>query len=175
MERTKSTRRDRERLSAIRILYDAAMRAVVQRVAEAWLDVVEAGESRRVASIGRGLVVLVGAVQGDGDADAMWTAGKVAGLRIFQDAAGKMNLALGDVQGSVLLVPNFTLAGDARHGRRPSFDRALAPSEALALFDKVAGLLRRDGVPTQTGVFGADMRVGLVNDGPVTLVLDSRE
>lgn len=146
------------------------MRTVVQRAASASVRV----DGREVGAIGRGLVALVGVERGDGDADLRWTAEKLAHLRIFEDDAGKMNLSVLDVKGSVLLVPNFTVAGDARKGRRPSFDGAMPPAEAEPVFDGLVGAVRAAGVPVASGVFRAAMLVCLVNDGPVTLVLESR-
>jgi D-tyrosyl-tRNA(Tyr) deacylase len=148
---------------------------VVQRVLSASVDV----EGWRVATIGRGLLVLVGLETADTGADLSWMADKLANLRIFEDAAGKMNLSvknLGaeDDPGSILLVPNFTLAGDARKGRRPSFDNAMRPEGAEPMFSQLAAAVRAQGVAVQTGIFRADMQVALVNDGPVTIWLDSR-
>ena len=146
------------------------MRAVVQRVSAGAVEV----DGREVARIARGLVALVGIEEGDSETDAAWLADKLAHLRIFEDAAGKMNLALGDVGGSLLLVPNFTVAGDARKGRRPSFDRAMRPEQAEPLFARLVAIAASHGVPVQTGVFRAHMLVTLTNDGPVTIWLDSR-
>lgn len=165
--------------------YDHAMRAVIQRVERAWVDVGVPGEAsgRRAGEIGRGLLVLVGVAVGDGERDAQWLATKVAGSRIFEDSEGRMNLPVAAVGGSLLLVPNFTVAGDAQRGQRPSFDGAMRAPESRSLFDRVVTLVRESaaragdgglGVRVETGVFGATMRVGLVNDGPVTLVVDSR-
>ncbi|TVS00683.1 MAG: D-tyrosyl-tRNA(Tyr) deacylase [Phycisphaerales bacterium] len=147
------------------------MRAIVQRVNHAQLTV----EGEPVAKIGIGLVVLAGIYQDDTDRDRVYIAEKTANLRIFQDEAGKMNLSVLDVRGEVLLVPNFTVAGSTRKGRRPSFDRAMAPDRSRAEFDRLAADLAAQGVPVKTGVFGAHMHVLLENDGPVTLVIDSRE
>lgn len=147
------------------------MRAIVQRVNHAQLTV----EGESVAEIGPGLVVLAGIYQDDTDRDRVYIAEKTANLRIFQDEAGKMNLSVLDVRGEVLLVPNFTVAGSTRKGRRPSFDRAMAPDRSRAEFDRLAADLAAQGVPVKTGVFGAHMHVLLENDGPVTLVIDSRE
>ncbi len=125
--------------------------------------------------IGRGFMVLLGVARGDGEADARLVADKIAGLRVFEDEAGKMNLAAGDVGGGVLVVSQFTLLGDARKGNRPSFIDAAAPDEANRLYEVVCGLLRAKGLPVATGVFRADMKVELVNDGPVTILIDSRK
>ena len=147
------------------------MRAVVQRVTQASVAV----EGLVRGAVGRGFMVLVGVEAGDGDADARYIADKVAGLRVFEDAAGKMNLALADVGGAILAVSQFTLLGDARGGRRPSFIAAARPEEANALYEKVVADWRARGLVVETGVFGADMAVSLVNDGPVTLLLDSQK
>ncbi len=147
-----------------------AVKCVIQRVSQASLD----ADGVAHAAIGPGLVVLAAVVEGDTDRDRDWTADKIAHLRVFEDDAGKMNRSVVEAGGSVLLVPNFTVAGDARKGRRPSFDAAMRPPEAAAAFEAFADALRARGVPVSTGVFGAHMHVRLVNDGPVTLVLDSR-
>ena len=146
------------------------MKAVVQRVSGASVEV----EGRSVATIGRGLLVLAGLEVSDGAADAAWMAEKLANLRIFGDAAEKMNLSVKDAGGAVLLVPNFTLAGDTRKGRRPHFDNAMRPELAEQMFGQFAAAVSAQGVPVQTGVFRAHMRVSLVNDGPVTILLESR-
>jgi len=150
------------------------MRSVVQRVTGAALMVIEDGSAREHARIGAGLCVLVGIEKRDTPEDLAWTAPKITNLRIFEDDQGKMNRSVLDTGGGVLLVPNFTVAGDSRKGRRPSFDNAMRPPEASEMFDQLADALSALGVPTETGVFGADMRVEIVNDGPVTIWLDSR-
>ncbi len=147
-----------------------AMRAVVQRVSRGEVRV----DGATVGAVGRGLVVLLGVARGDVEADARALAGKVAGLRVFEDAAGKMNLALADVGGGVLVVSQFTLLGDARKGNRPSFIDAAPPEEGNALYERFCALLRGKGLPVETGTFRATMEVELVNDGPVTILLDSR-
>lgn len=147
------------------------MRAVVQRVTEASVTV----DRDVVGSIGRGFVVLLAAGDGDTDADTDYMVAKVAGLRVFEDDHAKMNLSLEDVDGAALVVSQFTLYGDCRKGRRPSFVRALQPDAAAAMVDDFVARLRARGVHVETGVFGADMKVALVNDGPVTLMLDSRK
>jgi len=147
------------------------MRAVVQRVARASVDV----EGERVAAIGRGLLVLLGVARGDGEAEARRLAQKTAELRIFPDQEGRFNLSLLDVGGEALVVSQFTLLADVRRGRRPSFQEAAPPEEAAPLVEAFARHLRELGVPTQTGRFGAYMQVALLNDGPVTIVLDSKE
>lgn len=147
------------------------MRAVLQRVSEAAVTV--AGEI--VGEIGPGLLVLVGVEEGDEEGDARALAEKTAGLRIFEDEGGKMNLSVADVGGSVLAVSQFTLLADCRQGRRPGFSRAAPPEAAKALYERFVALLRERGLPVATGVFQAEMKVRLVNDGPVTLLLDSRK
>ncbi len=147
------------------------MRAVVQRVSRAEVRV----EGRATGRIGRGLAVLLGVARGDGEADARALADKVAALRVFEDAAGKMNLALGDVAGGALVVSQFTLLGDARKGNRPSFVDAAPPDAANALYETFCARLREKGIAVGTGVFRAHMDVELVNDGPVTILLDSRK
>ena len=147
------------------------MRAVVQRVARA--EVTVAGE--RVGAIERGLLVLVGAATDDTDADAKALVDKVVGLRIFADAAGQMNLAIGEVGGQLLVVSQFTLLGDARKGRRPSFIDAMPPGPAEALYLRTVELAKQTGLVVETGRFRADMQVSLVNDGPVTLLVDTKK
>jgi len=144
------------------------MRAVVQRVGKASVSV----EGEVVGEIGRGVVVLVGVAHGDTEAEAEWLARKVAGLRIFEDAEGKMNAGLLDVEGEALVVSQFTLYGDARKGRRPSFTNAAPPEVAEPLVDHFAQTLAQAGVPVQTGEFGAYMLVEIHNDGPVTILLE---
>jgi D-tyrosyl-tRNA(Tyr) deacylase len=126
-----------------------------------------------VGEIGRGLLVLLGVSRTDTAADAAAIAAKIATLRVFDDAAGKMNLAVGDVQGGVLIVSQFTLYGDTRGGRRPSYIDAAPPEQANALYEAVVAAVRDAGLPVATGVFRAHMAVELVNDGPVTLLVDS--
>lgn len=145
------------------------MRAVVQRVRRASVTV----DERVVGAIGPGLLVLLGVGHGDTDDDAAYVAGKIRDLRLFTDAAGRMNLALAEVAGAVLVVSQFTLLGDCRRGRRPSFTAAASPAEARARYEAVVERLRREGLPVETGEFGAMMDVALVNDGPVTVLLDS--
>ena len=132
-------------------------------------------EGRAIGEIGRGLVTLLGVARDDTEADAKLIAQKIAGLRVFNDAAGAMNLSLAEVGGTILAVSQFTLYGDARKGRRPSFVDAAPGELARPLFERVVELLRRGGAPVETGVFGASMRVRLVNEGPVTILLDSRK
>lgn len=145
------------------------MRAVVQRVLEASVTV----EGQRVSEMGPGLLVLLGVGKGDTEADVAWMVEKLATLRIFEDAAGKMNLSLEDTSKQLIVVSQFTLYGDARRGRRPSFTDALEPGPAKALYERACELLRQRGLTVGTGVFAADMKVALINDGPVTLLLES--
>lgn len=148
------------------------MRAVVQRVSRASVRIADVVRG----AIDRGLVVLLGAGAGDGADDVDYVANKIVHLRIFPDDAGKMNRSVLDVCGGVLVVPQFTLYGDARHSRRPAFTGALEPVAARALCDRMAGVLRDLGLAiVETGEFGADMQVELINDGPVTILLDSRK
>jgi D-tyrosyl-tRNA(Tyr) deacylase len=147
------------------------MRAVLQRVTRASVEV----EGQIVGQIGVGWLVLLGVARGDTDEDADRLAEKVAGLRAFEDEAGKMNLAVADVGGSVLVVSQFTLLGDCRAGRRPSFIDAAEPGEAERLYLRFADKVRALGLAVETGTFRADMKVELLNDGPVTLLLDSRK
>ena len=144
------------------------MRALVQRVSQAAVSV----EGEIVGQIGRGVVVLVGVTHGDTEEQAEWLARKVAGLRIFEDSAGKMNAGLLDVDGAALVISQFTLYADARKGRRPSFTAAAPPDVAEPLVDHFAQTLRSHGVPVETGVFGAYMQVEIHNDGPVTILLE---
>jgi len=144
------------------------VRLVLQRVARASVTV--AGE--RVGAIGRGLLVLAGVERGDGAAEVAAAADKIAHLRVFEDGAGKLNLDVAQAGGSVLLVSQFTLAASTDRGRRPSFERSAPPDEARAQLDRLADELRRGGLTVETGRFAARMEVDLVNDGPVTLVLD---
>jgi D-tyrosyl-tRNA(Tyr) deacylase len=145
------------------------MRVVVQRVSRARVVV----DGVTIGAIERGLVLLVGFGQGDGEGECAWMAHKIAGLRVFEDTAGLMNAAITDVRGGVLAVPNFTLLADCRRGRRPSFAGALAPEAAEPLFRRFVELLTTHLGTVASGRFGATMSVELVNDGPVTLVIDS--
>ena len=147
------------------------MRACVQRVSQASVTV--AGEV--TGKIERGLLVLLGVAVGDTDEDADWMADKVLNLRAFEDDQGKMNRSIQDVRGGVLVVSQFTLLGDCRSGRRPSFTAAADPAEAERLYLRCAALVAQSGLPVATGVFRAMMKVELVNEGPVTLLLDSRK
>lgn len=147
------------------------MRAVVQRVSEASVVV----DGQAVGAIERGFLVLLGVTHSDGPMEAAWLARKIAGLRLFEDQAGKFNLSLQDVGGAVLVVSQFTLYGDAAKGRRPSFTGAAPPDQARPLCDRFVEALRAEGLRVATGVFGARMAVRLVNDGPVTLWLDTAQ
>ena len=146
------------------------MRAVVQRVSEAWVTV----DGAITGQIGRGFLVLLGIAGDDTEQDVVWIAEKIAGLRVFEDSEGRMNLGLAEVAGAVLLVSQFTLYGDCRKGRRPSFVAAARPEVAIPLYQSVIAELRGHGLPVETGKFQAHMDVRLLNDGPVTLLLDSR-
>ncbi|MFB0987093.1 MAG: D-aminoacyl-tRNA deacylase [Phycisphaerales bacterium] len=146
------------------------MRAVIQRVRDASVEV----DGEILSDIGIGFLVLVGAARGDTESDAIWLARKIAGLRVFRDQEDRMNLNLQAVDGSVLLVSQFTLLADCRRGNRPSFTKAADPEEAAPLVELVVERLRNQhGVRVETGRFGADMKVALLNDGPVTIILDS--
>jgi D-tyrosyl-tRNA(Tyr) deacylase len=144
------------------------MRVVLQRVSRASVTV----DGAVVGRIGRGFALLVGITHADGTAQVEWMARKIAGLRLFEDADGKMNCGLDDVDGAILAVSQFTLYGDARKGRRPSFTQAARPEHAEPLFDHFVASLQRTGLDVSTGVFGAMMDVEIHNDGPVTLILE---
>ncbi len=145
------------------------MRAVIQRVGEARVE----SEGRTAGQIGAGLLVYVGVGKEDTEKDAAFMADKLVNLRIFNDAAGKMNKSVQDVGGSILIVSNFTLHGDCKKGRRPGFDAAAAAQPAKRLYEKVISLIAERGITVEKGVFGGHMHVGSINDGPVTFVLDS--
>ncbi|MCC7007313.1 MAG: D-tyrosyl-tRNA(Tyr) deacylase [Acidobacteria bacterium] len=146
------------------------MRAVIQRVLRASVAV----DGDVVGAIGHGLLAFVGVAAGDGPADLEYTASKIAEMRIFHDADGRMNRSVRDVNGAVLLVSQFTLLGDVRKGRRPAFDDAEAPERALEVYEALSGRLRELGLRVETGRFRAEMTIDLVNHGPVTILLDSR-
>lgn len=146
------------------------MRAVIQRVSRASVNV----DGEIVGEIGKGLLVLLGVAKQDTPIDAEYLADKIAGLRIFEDPNGKMNLAVTETEGSVLLISQFTLFGDVRRGKRPSFDDAARPETARELYELVVEKIRRAGISCATGRFQEMMRVELVNDGPVTILIDSR-
>ena len=147
------------------------MRAVLQRVSKAEVSV----EGRVIGSIAHGFMVLLGVAKDDSEKDAAYIADKTLGLRVFADEAGKMNLALKQVGGELLVISQFTLLADTESGRRPSFIRAAAPDEAKRPYEHFLSLVRNGGVKVETGEFGAMMAVSLVNDGPVTIILDSRK
>ena len=147
------------------------MKAVIQRSLRSSVTLKETGERRE---IGPGMLTLLGIGPQDTSADADWLAEKLVGLRIFEDAAGKMNVGLADIPGgAMLIVSQFTLYGDARKGRRPSFTEAAPPAVAIPLYEHFVAAVKGLGIPVQTGEFGADMRVEVVNDGPVTLVVET--
>ena len=145
------------------------MKAVIQRVRRASVTV----DGTVTGAIGNGLLVLLGVAKGDTESAADYLAGKIAGLRIFPDAEGKMNLSLLDTGGAMLVVSQFTLYGDCRKGRRPSFDAAAPPEEARRLYEYFVSRVRAANIPVETGVFQAHMDVELLNDGPVTLIVES--
>ncbi|MBI4876500.1 MAG: D-tyrosyl-tRNA(Tyr) deacylase [Acidobacteria bacterium] len=145
------------------------MKALLQRVSEARVEV----EGQVAGAISRGLVVFVGVSRTDDSSDAAYLAGKVVNLRIFPDLAGKMNRSLLESQGALLIVSQFTLCGDCRKGRRPSFDDAAAPEQARTLYERFAEACRASGAHVETGIFQAAMQVHLVNDGPVTILCES--
>ena len=147
------------------------MRAVVQRVKEADVSV----DNQITGSINKGLMVLLGVEEGDTEADAVYMADKITGLRVFEDEEGKMNLSVKDVGGDVLAVSQFTLLGDVRKGKRPSFSKAARPDEANRLYRHFIDLVEERDVKTQEGVFQAEMLVRIYNDGPVTILLDSKK
>jgi D-aminoacyl-tRNA deacylase len=146
------------------------MKAVIQRVIRASVHV----EGKTVGRIESGLLVLLGVARGDGETDGRYLAEKIRMLRIFSDEQGKMNRSLEDIGGSVLVVSQFTLLGRTANGRRPSFDEAAPPEEAKRLYEQVVAVLRNNGISVETGVFAEHMQLELLNDGPVTFVLDSR-
>ena len=145
------------------------MRAIVQRVTEASVSV----EGEVIGKIGKGFMVLLGVADEDTDADLKYIADKIINLRVFEDENEKMNLSLQDIGGELLVVSQFTLFGDCRKGRRPSFDKAGKPDFAKKMYEDVCEYFKTCGIKTETGRFAADMKVSLINDGPVTLMLDS--
>jgi D-tyrosyl-tRNA(Tyr) deacylase len=147
------------------------MKAVIQRVIRASVEI----DTRVVGQIDGGMLVLLGVAKGDGEVDVQYMVEKITTLRMFNDAHGKMNVALADVGGAVLLVSQFTLLADLRKGRRPGFDEAAPPEAARQSYELVVEGLRRRGMRVETGQFGAHMRILLQNDGPVTFILDSRQ
>jgi len=146
------------------------MKLVVQRVSEAGVEV--AGE--KVGVIGEGVVALVGITHGDTKEEVEWLANKLVHLRIFEDEHGKINQSLFDKKGAALIISQFTLYGDCKEGRRPSFTQAALPEVAKPLYEEFVEAVKKGGVPVQTGIFGAEMKVSLVNEGPVTLVIERR-
>ena len=146
------------------------MRAILQRASEARVKI----DGETVGEIGRGLLVLLGVAKADTAEQARWLADKIVSLRIFNDADGKMNLDLAEVNGAVLVVSQFTLYGDCSKGRRPSFIDAAPPEIAIPLYEAFVNAIKAHGIPTATGRFGAMMQVELTNDGPVTLIMDSK-
>jgi D-tyrosyl-tRNA(Tyr) deacylase len=146
------------------------MRAVIQRVKQSLVTV----ENQTVGRIGNGLLVFLGVAKQDGDRDADYLADKIANLRVFEDENGKMNRSLLETSGEMLVVSQFTLLGDCRKGRRPSFINAAEPDEANALYERFVSLVRHKGISVQTGQFQTMMAVSLINDGPVTLILESK-
>ena len=146
------------------------VRAVIQRVKSAAVNV----EGRVTGKIGQGLLVLLGVGKGDGEKDIAYMVSKLPDLRIFEDASGKFNLSLREIRGEMLMVSQFTLYGDCRKGRRPSFTDAEEPAEAKRLYEQLILKIREQGVTVETGEFQAKMEVHLINDGPVTILLDSR-
>lgn len=145
------------------------MRALIQRVSEASVTV----DGDLIGQTGPGLLILICAMQGDAEAQADHLAAKIAKLRIFKDDAGKMNKSVRDIGGSALVVSQFTLAADTKRGNRPGFSNAAPPTEGERLYDYFANRLAQEGVPVETGRFGADMKVSLLNDGPVTIWMDT--
>lgn len=145
------------------------MRAVIQRVLSASVKV----DGEVVGEIGHGLLIFLGVGEGDTEADMKYIADKALGLRVFSDSEDKMNLSVTDVGGSILVISQFTLYGDCRKGRRPSFTSSMEPVGANALYEKFIGYAAATGITVERGIFGADMKVELINDGPVTLLLDS--
>ena len=145
------------------------MRAVVQRVTSSKVSV----DGKTVGEIGKGFNVLLGVVEGDTDEQAILLAGKIARLRVFEDENGKMNLSVNDVGGEILAISQFTLCADCKKGNRPSYIKAAKPEKAIPLFEYFKSEIGKSGLKIESGIFGADMKVSLLNDGPVTLVLDS--
>ena len=147
------------------------MRAVVQRVSQSKVEV----DGEVLGEINNGLMVFLGVEEGDTEQDMVYLAGKIVGLRIFEDTAGKMNLGVKEIGGSLLVVSQFTLLGDVRKGKRPSFVQAADPQTGNRLYEQFVEWIRKDGLPVETGKFRAMMNVSLVNEGPVTILLDSRK
>lgn len=146
------------------------MKIVLQRVSEAKVEV----DNKTVGEISKGLLLLIGVEDGDEPADADWLSQKILNMRIFSDGDGKMNFSVKDVSGDILCISQFTLLADYKKGNRPSFIKAAKPELAVPLFDYFKTKISESGLKTESGIFGADMKVSLINDGPVTIVLDSR-
>ncbi|MFA6567135.1 MAG: D-aminoacyl-tRNA deacylase [Victivallales bacterium] len=146
------------------------MRALIQRVSSASVEI----EGSIAGEIGRGILILFGVTHADTENDAVFLSEKCLNLRIFEDCGGKMNLSLNDIKGGILVVSQFTLYGDARKGRRPSFTDAAVPAQAIPLYEKFICELRKSNLKVETGIFGADMSVKLCNHGPVTIMLESK-
>ncbi len=146
------------------------MKALVQRVKRASVEI----EEKLYSKIGQGMLILLGVEKGDGQKEAEYLAKKVVNLRIFEDSEGKMNLSVQDIKGELLAVSQFTLAGDTSRGNRPGFETAARPEEAKPLYEYFVECLKAYGINTQTGIFQADMQVELINDGPVTFMLEKR-
>ena len=146
------------------------MKALLQRVKQAEVSI----SGQCYSSIGQGLLILLGVEKGDSKTEASWLAQKIINLRIFEDSAGKMNLSVQDIQGELMVVSQFTLAGDTSRGNRPGFDKAARPEIAKPLYEYMVDELRQSGLNIATGVFQADMQVSLINDGPVTFMLEKR-
>ncbi|WP_320048020.1 D-aminoacyl-tRNA deacylase [uncultured Ilyobacter sp.] len=147
------------------------MRVVIQRVSKAQVSV----EGKVIGKIDKGFLILLGITHRDNEKDANWLVNKISGLRIFSDENGKMNKSIEDIGGEILLISQFTLYGEARKGRRPSFIDAAKPDVAVPLYNKFTKLVKEKGIRISTGEFGADMKVELLNDGPVTMIIDSPE
>ena len=147
------------------------MRLVIQRVNHAGVQV----SGKEIASCGKGLLVLLGVTHDDSMEDVEYCASKTLGLRIFEDEEEKMNLSIQDIQGEILVVSQFTLYGDIRKGRRPSFVNSAKPDKANELYEEYVKYLQKENIPVSTGQFGADMKVELINDGPVTILVDSKK
>lgn len=151
------------------------MRAVVQRVSSAAVKVIEEDKAYLSGEISAGLLVFVGITDSDDDSDMKYIIDKLIGLRIFEDEQHKMNLSVRDINGSILLVSQFTLYGDARKGKRPSFTDAARPDHAVPLYEKMKNEIEKEGIRLRSGIFGANMEVQITNDGPVTILLDSKK
>ena len=147
------------------------MRAVIQRVSQARVDI---PDHDYTAGIDLGFLILLGVEEADDESDIHWLVKKISALRVFSDEAGRMNLALPDVGGQTLVISQFTLHASTRKGNRPSFIKAAKPEKADALYESFIAALRVAGIPVETGIFGADMKISLVNDGPVTIIIDSK-